>query len=73
MRLEPELWEALEEICARERITMREVVRQIELTEHDSSRTSAVRVYIVDYYRAASTVAARPRPMLHSEMAMSGP
>ena len=30
MRLEPELWDALEEICARESLTMAEVIRQIE-------------------------------------------
>jgi len=81
MRLEPELWEALDDICHRERITMRELVRRIELTEHKCGRTSSVRVYIVDYFRYASRAASRvmnaslgnlvdtPREdMAHSEM-----
>jgi predicted DNA-binding ribbon-helix-helix protein len=72
MRLEPELWEALEEICRRERMTMRDLVRRVEQTEHTSGRTSAVRVYIVDYFRAAATVANRMRPAMHSELAMTG-
>ncbi len=72
MRLEPELWEALEDICHRERITIRDLVRRIEATHHASGRTSAVRVYIVDYFRAASTVSTRARPAAHTEMAMTG-
>jgi predicted DNA-binding ribbon-helix-helix protein len=58
MRLEPELWDALEEICHREGITLAEAVQQIE-TRHpsasDGGRTSAVRVHIVTYFRAAAT------------------
>ena len=55
MRLEPELWSALAEICERERITTAELVRRIESRAVVGSRTSAVRVYIVQYFRAAST------------------
>jgi predicted DNA-binding ribbon-helix-helix protein len=73
MRLEPELWEALEEICESERISMRDLVRRIEQTEHASGRTSAVRVYIVDYFRSASYVSSRARPMAAGAMAMSAP
>ncbi len=76
MRLEPELWDALEEICDREEITMRELVRRIEHNEHVSGRTSAVRVYIVDYFRAASSVTERAHSTIHTdtsraEMAMA--
>ena len=34
MRLEPELWEALHEICQRERIGLGELVRRIEQAGH---------------------------------------
>jgi predicted DNA-binding ribbon-helix-helix protein len=51
MRLEPELWAALNEICAREQITLGDLVRQIERRGHPGGRTSAVRVHIVDYFR----------------------
>ena len=52
MRLEPELWEALGEICRRERWTLSELVRQVDLP---GSRTSAVRVYALTYFRTAAT------------------
>ncbi len=54
MRLEPELWEALEEICARESLSMAEVIRQIESLGHPGGRTSAVRVHLLAYYRRAA-------------------
>lgn len=55
MRLEPELWDALEEICAREHLSLTEVVRQIERLEHPGGRTSAVRVHVLAYFRRAAT------------------
>lgn len=59
MRLEPELWEALEEICRREHLTLTSAVQAIETRWADagqtSGRTSAVRVHIVDYFRNAAT------------------
>ncbi len=54
MRLEPELWDALDEICAREQLTLGEVVRRIELRGHKGGRTSAVRVHVLDYFRRAA-------------------
>ena len=57
MRLEPELWDALDEICAREGLTLGEVVRRIEARGHSGGRTSAVRVHVLDYFRRASTEA----------------
>ena len=54
MRLEPELWEALGEICRRERWSLSELVRQVDLA---GSRTSSVRIYALSYFRAAATEA----------------
>ena len=48
MRLEPELWNALSEICLRERVNTGEMVRRIEANNHQGGRTSAVRVFIVN-------------------------
>lgn len=53
MRLEPELWDALAEICRRENTSLGELVRRIENRGHPGGRTSAVRVYIVQYFRDA--------------------
>jgi predicted DNA-binding ribbon-helix-helix protein len=55
MRLEPELWDALQEICEREAQDMSTLVRQVEAAGHAGGRTSAVRVYIMNYYRLAAT------------------
>jgi hypothetical protein len=55
MRLEPELWEALAEICEREGQDMSTLVRQVEAAGHAGGRTSAIRVYILNYFRAAAT------------------
>jgi len=52
MRLEPELWDALGEICGREGMPLGELVRRVE---GRSGRTSAVRVYTLAYFREAAT------------------
>ena len=57
MRLEPELWDALEEICRRENMTLAEVVREIERLGHPGGRTSAVRVQVLAYFRRAASEA----------------
>jgi predicted DNA-binding ribbon-helix-helix protein len=55
MRLEPELWDALLEICQRERQDINRLVRQIEEIGHGGGRTSAVRVFVLQYFRAAAS------------------
>jgi predicted DNA-binding ribbon-helix-helix protein len=57
MRLEPELWDALLEICGREGQDMSSLVRQVEQSGHAGGRTSAVRVFVLSYFRAAATEA----------------
>lgn len=57
MRLEPEFWDALDEICRRENITPGVLIRLIEQRRDHGSRTSAVRVFILLYFRAAATEA----------------
>ena len=55
MRLEPELWDALEELCHREAVSIGEMVKRIEERGHPGGRTSAVRVFILTYFRNAAT------------------
>jgi predicted DNA-binding ribbon-helix-helix protein len=57
MRLEPELWEALLEICGREGEDMSSLVRKVEQSGHAGGRTSAVRVFVLSYFRDAATEA----------------
>ena len=55
MRLEPELWEALSENCGREGQDMSSLVRKVEQHGHAGGRTSAVRVFVMSYFRDAAT------------------
>ena len=55
MRLEPELWNALEEIAHREATSIGEIVKRVEARGHPGGRTSAVRVYVLTYFRQAAT------------------
>lgn len=57
MRLEPELWDALLEICEREGQDLNTLVRRVEASGHSGGRTSAVRVFVLDYFRAAASEA----------------
>jgi predicted DNA-binding ribbon-helix-helix protein len=57
MRLEPELWVALEEICRREKTPIGEVVKRVEQLGIPGGRTSAVRVYVLRYFKDAATEA----------------
>lgn len=54
MRLEPEIWDALSEICRREGVALGELIRNIE-SGTESGRTSSVRVHVLQYFRAATT------------------
>lgn len=68
MRLEPSMWDALEDIARRERLTIHELcglikerlARQQEMrgnaaSDSEVTLTSAVRVFIAAYYRRACT------------------
>ncbi len=56
MRLEPEFWDALHEVARREKRSLDDVVQGIEQTAwHSGSRTSAIRVFVVNYFRQAAT------------------
>jgi predicted DNA-binding ribbon-helix-helix protein len=73
MRLEPEFWDALHEICQRERQDLSQLVRGIEAVDRSGGRTSAVRGFVVKYFRTATPAASqainqeRPqRPLRHA-------
>ena len=54
MRLEPDLWDGLQEICRRERTDVSAQVRRIH-ADSRGGRTSAVRVFVLRYFRDAAT------------------
>jgi predicted DNA-binding ribbon-helix-helix protein len=54
MRLEPEVWDAIREICRREGVHSSELVNRAVLVHPNGGRTSAVRVFVVEYFRKAA-------------------
>jgi predicted DNA-binding ribbon-helix-helix protein len=59
VRLEPVMWEALLEIARRRDTNINQLVTEIDRQRRSSSLTAAIRVYIVDFYRAAAAHADR--------------
>jgi len=56
VRLEPAMWNALNDICRRERVTSHMVCSAIAQKKPvDSSLTAAIRVFIMSYFKAAAT------------------
>ncbi len=56
VRLEPEMWQALKDIARREGCTIHELCSLIAIRKRDlSSLTASIRVFLMLYYRAAST------------------
>ena len=51
IRIEPELWEALQEIVDMQGVTLNQLVTQIDRRRTAMNLTSAIRAYIVDFYR----------------------
>lgn len=60
LRLEPDLWKALEEICGLERVSVHDICTLVDKRRNGLSRTSAVRVFALTYFRAAARSAGRP-------------
>jgi predicted DNA-binding ribbon-helix-helix protein len=59
VRLEPVMWDALQDIARQLRMTVHDLVTAIDRDRTASSLTAAIRVYIVDFYRTAAMHAAR--------------
>jgi predicted DNA-binding ribbon-helix-helix protein len=60
VRLEPAMWEALRDIARQQELRVHDVVTEIARQRTASSLTAAIRVYIVDFYRAAAFLAGQP-------------
>src|ERR1039458_9393374 len=60
IRLEPQIWMILAEICRRERCTTQDVCSYVAGLKH-GSLTSSLRVFMLDYFRTAATEAGEQR------------
>ncbi|MDI1227157.1 MAG: ribbon-helix-helix domain-containing protein [bacterium] len=55
VRLEPEMWEALEEVAAMQGCSIHDLCSAVSELQHpDASFTGALRVFIMEYFRSAS-------------------
>jgi len=60
VRLEPVMWDALQDIARQQQVGVHQLVTTIDRDRTTSSLTAAIRVYIVDFYREASLLAGAP-------------
>lgn len=49
------MWDALGEVCQREDLTLNELCSRIAGRQSASSLTATIRVFVMSYFRAAST------------------
>jgi predicted DNA-binding ribbon-helix-helix protein len=56
VRLEPEMWAALRDLCRREHVTLHDIATLVaQRKAENTSLTAAIRVFIMAYFRAAAT------------------
>jgi len=56
VRLEPDMWNGLQEICRREHISLHDVATIVAVRKPQaSSLTAALRVFVMSYFRTAAT------------------
>ena len=70
VRLEPVMWDALHDIARRLRVTMHDLVTDIDRARTASSLTAAIRVYIVDFYRDAALSAGQAQTVERPDFRM---
>src|SRR5712691_5055767 len=63
VRLEPAMWDALQDIARRQHVTLHDLVTEIDRGRSTAGLTAAIRVYIVNFYRAAAFHAGRVQPI----------
>jgi predicted DNA-binding ribbon-helix-helix protein len=63
VRLEPVMWDALQDIARRQRVTVHDLVTEIDRRRTTSGLTAAIRVYIVNFYRTEAFHAGQPQPL----------
>jgi predicted DNA-binding ribbon-helix-helix protein len=73
VRLEPVMWEALHEIARRLQVTVHALVTNIDRERTTSTLTAAIRVYIVDFYRAAAFPPGQTPPLRPTRLPISNP
>ena len=72
VRLEPELWTALEELAARESLTINQICARVQsIRGPNGGFTSAMRVFIITYYKIQLSRAERECQRFSTSQALS--
>lgn len=75
VRMEPIMWQCLDEICQREGRTVHEIVTLIDRLRGDGGLTAALRIFLVGYLQQAASrpagIPAGPRPAPHPILGLS--
>jgi predicted DNA-binding ribbon-helix-helix protein len=70
VRLEPVMWDALQDIASHQHVTVHDLVTEIDRERSASSLTAAIRVYIVDFYRTAAMLPGQARAIRPTRVPM---
>ena len=63
--LEEAFWNGMKEISGLRNMTLSELVGEIDHNRQDSNLSSAIRVFVLDYFKSRAAAAARePRPQV---------
>lgn len=54
--LEDAFWDALKEIAGQRRLTLSDLVATIDSGRNQGNLSSAIRLFVLDYYRGTSTI-----------------
>lgn len=65
--LEDEFWSGLKEIATNRNMTLSDMVSTIDSVRQHGNLSSAIRLFVLDHYRASGNRAAPPSP--HEELA----
>jgi predicted DNA-binding ribbon-helix-helix protein len=60
VRLEPQMWEALQEVCMRQNCTIHDLCSELDACRGKTSLTSALRTLLIVYFRYLSTQIGNP-------------
>lgn len=54
MTLDPDIWDALDDIAVREKVSTTSLIGTLDLRRGDMALAAALRVYVLSYFRAAT-------------------
>ncbi len=71
--LEEPFWQAVRDITDKRKVTVSELLRDIDRTRDNANLSSAVRVYVLDQFRRQAEAAQSRQPSERNAAALSSP